>query len=211
MSLLLCFFIMLFAMSQITPIKWEAFIETLEFRMGYTGRSPVPAQDSKPSAAMSATSEMERRTAALTGGQPDPGPAGEHRPRQTIWEDGDAVRGGLVRFELGSEQLNEQARRDLEALISVLSTSANKIMVVGYVAPAEEEEGRFSRGLYLAQARAITVVDYLIELGLSEEFFEKSVSTSIPNRAVLPRGTDPRLAGASAAVYLIDQKPRRTQ
>ena len=46
-------------------------------------------------------------------------------------------------------------------------------------------------------------MDHLISLGLQENFFQVSISTDVPNQAILPTGTDPKLAGASAAVYLI--------
>jgi len=144
----------------------------------------------------------------MTGGQPTPGPAGDFQDRQTIQPDGDLVKGGLVRFELGSEQLNDRAKWDLEALLPVLERSSNKIKVEGYVSPAEEEDGTFSRGIYLANARAIEVTNYLIELGLRREYFEIGISSRGPNRAVLPPGSNPRLAGASAAVYLINGRPR---
>ena len=208
MSLLLCFFIMLFAMSTITPIKWQAFIETQNWKMGYAGMSKTPNQGKRPSAALGSVSERSRRTAALAGGQPDPGPSGEYKTIQTIQPDGDRVKGGLIRFELRSDQLTEQAKKDLEILLPVLSKSSNKIAVVGYVSPAEEEGGVYSRGVYLAQNRAINVMDHLISLGLQENFFEMGISASIPNRAVLPRGTSPQLAGASAAVYLINRTSR---
>ena len=208
MSLLLCFFIMLFALSTITPIKWEAFVETQQMKMGYSGQSRTPSQDNKPSTAMSSTSERSRRTAALTGGQPTPGRAGEHENRLSIQPDGDPVKGGLIRFELGSAELTEQAKEDLQILLQVLTNSSNKINVVGHVSPAEEEGGIYSRGIYLAQARAVHVMNHLVSLGLKEEFFEMSLSTNIPNRAILPRGIPPRLAGASAAVYLLNQTPR---
>jgi chemotaxis protein MotB len=208
MSLLLCFFIMLFAMSIITPIKWEAFIETQQMRMGYEGQSRTPSQSKKPSAALGSISERSRRNAAMSGGQPEPGPAGENRNRQTISDDGTLVKGGLIRFALGSDQLTKQAEKDLEALQPTLKKSPNKIVVVGYAAPAEEEEGSFSRGIYLAQSRATTVMEYLVSLDLPENFFEIGISTSIPNRAILPKGTPPRQAGASAAVYLRNGTPR---
>jgi len=208
MSLLLCFFIMLFALSTITPIKWEAFVETQQMKLGYTGRSRTPSTLNQPSAAMSSSAEMSRRTAALTGGQPDPGPAGDNPNRQNISEDGEPVKGGLIRFELRSAYLTDQAKRDLETLQQTLSQSSNKIAVVGHAAPAEEEGTTFSRGIYLAQRRAIEVTDYLVSLGLPENCFEISISPSIPNSAILPRGISPRNAGASAAVYLINGKPR---
>jgi len=208
MSLLLCFFIMLFALSTITPIKWEAFVETQQWKMGYTGRSKTPSELSQPFAAMSSSAEMSRRTAALAGGQPDPGPSGDNLNRQNISEDGEPVKGGLILFEQGSPYLTAQAKRDLEALLPTLMQSSNKIAVVGYTAPAEEEGTTFSRGIFIAQKRAIEVTEYLVSLGLQENCFEISISASIPNRAILPRGMPPRRAGASAAVYLIIGKPR---
>ena len=214
MSLLLCFFIMLFALSVIMEIKWEAFVETMEARMGYSGNSPAPSQGSKPSSATSATSERSRRTAAMTGGQPTAGKAGESPTLQTIDHAGTAVKGGLIRFELGSDSLTEQAEKDLEALFPILRDSPKKIMVKGYAAPTEDEIGIFSRDVYLAHARATIVVDHLIVLGLEREFFQMSsaFSTSIPNKAILPQGiTDPKLAGASVAIYLIDNTVRESK
>ena len=211
MSLLLCFFIMLFALSTITPIKWEAFVETMNFKMGYAGTSRIPSQSNRPSAALGSVSERARRQAAMTGGQPTPGRAGEFQHRQTIQPDGDPVKGGLIRFELGSNQLSNQAKRDLEALLQELKKSSNKIKIEGYVSPAEEEDGIFSRGIYLANSRASEVMNYLIELGLRRDYFEIGFSSKGPNRAVLPPGSNPRFAGASAAVYLINGRPRPAQ
>ena len=210
MSLLLCFFIMLFAMSTITPIKWEAFIEVQQMKMGFSGMSRTPSQDRKPSAALGAVSERSRRTAAMSGGQPTPGRSGDHQPRQNISEAGTPVKGGLIRFALESDELTDQAKSDLKTLFPVLMKSSNKISVVGYVSPAEEGSRMYSRGLYLAQKRAYEVTEYLVSLGLPRNFFEIGISTSIPNRAILPRGTDPQLAGASAAVYLKKGTPRPT-
>ena len=206
MSLLLCFFIMLFALSIITPIKWEAIIETQNMKLGYPSKSPTPSNANKPSGALGSTSERSRRTAAFVGGQPTPGPAGEASNLQTIRTDGDRVKGGLIRFDLGSDILDAQAETDLQALLPVLAKSPNKIQVVGYVSP-NEAEGKFSRDDFLAQSRAIKVTDYLleqgVEWGIQEDFFQISLSTNPPDRAVLPARTDPKRAGASAAVYLI--------
>lgn len=211
MSLLLCFFIMLFAISTITDVKLEALIQTVATMQGYLGSSPTQSRDSKPSTSMSTTSELSRRTAALTGGQPTPGPAGDAASLQTIRIRGDRVKGGLIRFELGSDELNDQAKLDLERLLPVLALSMNKIMIKGHVAPTETENGQYKRDFYLAYARAVAVRTHLISLGLNKEFFQISVadSTSIPNRAILPQGTtDPKRAGTSAAVYLLHETTR---
>ena len=205
MSLLLCFFIMLFAMSTITPIKWEALVETMNMKMGYSGQSRTPSQNVKPSAALGSVSMRSRRNANMSGGQPNMVRPNENQNIQTIRDSGVPVKGGLVRFALGNDQLDAEARRGLEALLPTLQKSSNKIKVEGYVSPGEEEEEgtHYSRGIYLANDRANNVTEFLISLGISKDAIETGVSTSGPNRAILPARENPRLAGASAAVYLI--------
>jgi flagellar motor protein MotB len=209
MSLLLCFFIMLFAISNIIDAKWEAFVQTMEAKMGYEGPSKSPSRNPKPATALASTSEQSRRTASLSGGQPIPG-KGETPNVQTIGLKGDVVKGGLIRFEFGRDELSGQAENDLKALFPVLLASSQKIMVKGHVAPTEDEHGIFNRDVDLAYARAVKTMDYLISLGLKKEFFQISVSDSsaIPNRAILPQESDPKLAGASTAIYLIHDTKR---
>ena len=206
MSLLLCFFIMLFAISNIIDAKWEALVETLKARTGYLGPSQSPSRDTKPATAMSTTSERSRRTAALAGAQPTPG-KGEAQNTQTIATTGDTVKGGLIRFEFGNDELTAQAKKDLETLFPKLLVSPLKIMVKGYAAPTEDEIGIYKRDIDLAHARAIQTMNYLISLGLQKEFFQIGVSDSstIPHRDILPlpMRRDPKLAGASVAVYLL--------
>ena len=220
MSLLLCFFIMLFAISIIAEVKLEAFIETIEAKMGYLGQSPKQSNSNKPATSSSTTSERARRTADRTGGQPTPGPSGESVPQQTISMTGEVVQGGLIRFALRSDELTELAKDELKALFPKLNSSPRKILVQGYAAPVEMEEEKdgeprrtYSRDVFLARARAEKVMDYLVSLGLKPEFFQMNVSdsTTVPNRAILPRGTDMQRAGASAAVYLLDQTTRKTE
>jgi outer membrane protein OmpA-like peptidoglycan-associated protein len=214
MSLLLCFFIMLFALSVIQEVKWEAIVETMNAKMGYSGQSKVESRGNKSSMAMSTISELGRRNAALTGGQMIPG-KGESPGIQTISMTGAPVKGGLIRFELGSEVLTQQAKKDLDALLPQLLASPHKIMIQGHAAPDEAELGIYHRDIDLAHDRAVNVMKFLMSSGLKEEFFHLNIpdSTTIPNRAILPRGTDPKLAGASVAVYLLDSamRPRESK
>ena len=212
MSLLLCFFIMLFAISIIAEVKWEALLETLERRMGYSGQSTRESDGRQTSASLSSTPEESRRNAALLGSQETPGRGGPFGPVQSIRVEGTVAKGGLIRFDLGNEELTAQAKEDLEALLPVLSASRSKIMVKGHAAPAEMADSFYQRDFYLAYQRAVNVKTYLMSLGLKEEFFQVSTSdsTTIPNRAILVpelRG-NPSLAGASAAVYLLDGTQR---
>jgi chemotaxis protein MotB len=212
MSLLLCFFVMLFSMSIIAEVKWIALIETLERQMAYSGQSSKKSQSNRPASAMPAVSERARRAPDSSGGTPIPGRPEELPTAQTISVTGEVVKGGLIRFDLGSDDLNEQAKEGLEALFPVLRDSSNKIMIQGHVAPTETEGGIYKRDYYLAHGRAVNTMNYLIEKGLKKEFFQISMtdSTTIPHRAILPlelRG-DPKLAGMSAAIYLIDKVSR---
>ena len=211
MSLLLCFFVMLFALSTIIDAKWLALIQTMEGRMGYTGKARQQSRGAKPATAAFSTSERGRRTAALTGAQPVLG-KGDQDYQQQITMSGDIVKGGLIRFGVGNDDLNAQAERDLEKLLPTLLESSQKILIKGYVAPTEIESGFYSRDFFLAHARAVKVMDYLIELGLKKEYFQVSAadSSTIPNRLILPaqERADPKLAGASAAVYLLSDTVR---
>lgn len=206
MSLLLCFFVMLFAISNIVDAKWVALIQTMEGKKGYTGRAKKQSHGTRPASAVFSISERSRRTSALSGAQTVTG-KGEQDYQQQITASGDIVKGGLIRFGQGSDDLNAQAKKDLEKLCPILLDSPLKIMVKGYVAPGEIELGHYSHDYFLAHARAVKVMDYLIELGLKKEYFQVGVadSATIPNRLILPvqERTDPKLAGASAAVYLI--------
>jgi len=211
MSLLLCFFIMLFAISTIIDAKWEALIQTLEGKMGYTGTAREPSRGTKPATAAFTLSERNRRTAALSGAQTMAG-KGSQEYQQAMTLSGDVVKGGLVRFRQGSDDLSAEAKEDLEKLFPTLLASPRKIVVKGYVAPTEIESGYYSRDYFLAYARAVKVMDYLITRGLKKEFFQVSVSdsTTIPNRLILPaqERANPKLAGASAAVYLLNDTSR---
>jgi len=206
MSLLLCFFIMLFAISIISEIKLVALIETLNRRQGYSGASPNPSPAVTQTAPPAGVPEDSRRSASLVGSQPTAGRGGDFPSPQPVHRDGSPVRGGLIFFELGLDELNEKAKSDLDLILPTLRSSQQKIIVKGHVGPAELGYGHFEQEFYLAYSRAMAVKNYLIQKEISEEHIQINVadSATAPNRAVLPAGLEPRRAGASAAVYLLD-------
>jgi len=209
MSLLLCFFVMLFSMSVIAEVKWEALVETLQKDFGsYAGSSRVRTPG-RSAATSTSTSERSRRTAALTGGQPIVGPQGPAANVVSIRLTGEVVKGGLILFDMGNDELTEQAKSDLKKLFPILAGSPYKIMLRGHASPTEIGK-IFKEDIDLAFARAVHVRKYLVSLGLEKEFFEINVvdSSSPPNRAVLPAGTAPNRAGASVEVMLLDQTGR---
>ena len=206
MSLLLCFFIMLFAISTIAEIRFQALADTLsqDFR-GYAGSSKTRARQTKTTMIPADSAARSRRTSALVGGQPTAGPVGESRDVHTILLDGDTVKGGVIRFELGDYELTEQAQEDLRALLPILQGSPQKIMVKGYIAPTE-------RDMDIAFFRASNVVDHFVSLGLKQDFFEIVVDPgAVPKLNLLPPGTDPKHAGASVEILLLNQNFRSSR
>jgi chemotaxis protein MotB len=212
MSLLLCFFIMLFALSIITPVRFQALVDTLQQDFtGYAGTARERVRANKTTTTVTDSDARSRRISALAGGQPIPGPPGEQTDVYTILLDGETIRGGLIRFELGSSELTDQARWDLRATLPILRGSPQKIEVRGYVAPGEGG-GIYQRDSDLAFYRALGVVDYLVSHDLARDFFEIVVAPgTLPNLNILPAGTDPRHAGASVEIRLLNQTLRTFQ
>jgi len=212
MSLLLCFFIMLFAISIISEPRFQAVADTLrqEFR-GHAGSSNLSDPRDKTTTTIAESGARNRRIAALTGGQPTPGPQGTSTEVYAIVLDGITVK--VIRFELGSDLLTDQAKWELRAIFPTLHGSPQKIMVKGYFAPIEEgdiDNGGYQQSTDLAFFRALRVMDYLVEeLGLEQDFFEVVIEpTGAPNRTLLPPGTPPEHAGASVEILLLNQTSR---
>jgi chemotaxis protein MotB len=209
MSLLLCFFVMLFALSTITPPRVEALTEALrQDIVGYAGISTSKSPKAKSTVVVSDSAARSRSIAALLGGQPAPGPAGDSGRVQTMLIDGEVVRGGFIRFEPENDELTEQAKVELKMILSILRGSPYKIIVRGYAAPTE------GSGIYddpeLAYSRVVSVVDELVSLGLRRDFFEIEAmgSSATPDRSNLPPGINPGLIGASAEILLSTQTKR---
>ncbi|MCL2710076.1 MAG: hypothetical protein FWE95_04265 [Planctomycetaceae bacterium] len=207
MSLLLCFFIMLFALSIITPKRFQALMDTMS--QDFTGY-PSPSRTKAPGKAVTSTvsdsGAKSRRISALAGGQPTPGPLGEATEVHAIQLDGVTVR--VIRFDLGRYELTALARRDLAAILPVLQGSPNRIMIKGYATPSESG-GTYEQDSELAFFRAVNAMDHLISLGLDPHYFDITFAPeTVPARNVLPPGTDPSLAGATVEIILLNQTLR---
>ena len=210
MSLLLCFFIMLFAISIIAEPRVEALVDTLRQDFyGYSGAGKTITRDPRTIAVPADSAARSRRVAALTGGQPTPGPLGQSTDVHVRPLDGVTVR--VIRFELGRYDLTEQtpwaeqARWDLRNILPDLQGSPQKIMVKGYTAPIEA--GGTFEGNQLAFSRALSVVDYLVSLGLQQGFFEIAFEPGA-SPSSLPSGTAPEHAGATVEILLLNQTLR---
>ena len=210
MSLLLCFFVMLFSISIIAPRRWQAVADTLQQDfMGHSGSSTTASPKVRTTVTPAESAAKSRRVAELIGGQPTPGPKGDASEVHTILLDGETVK--LIRFAPGRSELTDQAKLELLMVLPDLRGSPKKIMIKGRVAPTEGT-GTFRQETDLAFFRALEVVEHFVTLGLSQDNFEIVVDTStVPRLNVLPPGTDPSLAGASVEIILLNQTTRSLQ
>lgn len=212
MSLLLCFFIMLFSMSTLQVVKIQAAIESLREGFGYVGASMAPQnQQANATRPRISSTGRARRLDVLRGGQPITAPKGEQPQVQQIKQDAESVKGGLIRFEPGSDELNAQAKRDLDAVYGELVGSPFKILVKGHAAPGEQ--GLSSREIDLSYTRAVNVWEYLVSLGIKREYFQISaVGPYEPvSRSVLPSGAGPREANSVVEVLLMTNTIREME
>jgi chemotaxis protein MotB len=209
MSLLLCFFIMLYSMSIITPRRWDAIADTLKQDFGFAGSSQSRSRNTKTTTTISDSAAKSRRTNVQLGGQPIPATQGDSLRVHELQRSGETVRGGVILFESGNDDLTEQAKRNLRELLPILQGSDHKIVVKGRAAPAEEG-GKYEQRIDMAYARAVNVTNYFVSQGLKGEFFEIVFETgSVPNATFLPAGTDASQAAASVEIILLDQTQRQ--
>ncbi len=209
MSLLLCFFIMLYAMSTLQIPKIQAAIESLKEGFGYMGSSMSPTNKAANATRdRISTTGRARRLDVMRGGQPITAPQGEQPQVQQIRQNEEPVQGGLIRFDLGSDELNAQAKKDLDMVYNELVGSPFKILIRGHAAPGEQ--GAYRREIDLSYTRAINVWEYLVSLGIRREYCQISaVGPYEPiGRSTLPKGADPRLANTVVEVLLLSNTVR---
>ena len=133
MSLMLCLFVMLYALSTVQESKFHSATKSLRGGFGLFGT----------------TQSFKTGLTSKPGGQQI---------------------GGTILFDRGSDDLSESARRELDFLHRQLLASPHPIQIIGQAELGEPSFYR--RDLDLAYARAVSVWDYLISLGLERERFQ---------------------------------------
>jgi len=210
MSLLLCFFVLLFSISIIMERRFQALADTLtQDFTGHAGSSKTKSTKVRTTTTPADSAAQSKRVAALLGGQPVPGPQGENTEVHTILLDGELVKDGVICFEPGYDALTREAEQDLRRVLPALQGSYQKIMVKGHVTPTEGGGMSYKQDTDLAFHRALNVADFLVSLGLRRDAFEIVVDTVVvPAPNLLPAGTDPKQAGASVEIILLNQTVR---
>jgi chemotaxis protein MotB len=191
MSLLLCFFIMLYAISTLEIVKAQAVTESV--RSSFGGKRMGSNSKSR-----STTARTIRKN--LTSGGPVQSSEGDNPRVMNIRDMGELVRGGVILFELNSDELSDKAKEDLTRVYGLIGGSPNKIEVRGHAGPTEKTI--YSSSWDLSFSRAMAVKEYLQSLGLPERAIRVSQDGQFApiSRGSLPQNADIKSVNAVVEV-----------
>lgn len=175
MSLLLTFFIMLYSMSVLETEKTLAVVESLRQQFGHnmTPQNQVPGPAPPANSAILQIRSMGRdmRQDTVRGGNPVKSPTGSHARVRSV-RPAEKLQGGTVYFDIGSDELSDQAKKDLMTIYKQIAGFTLKIEVRGHTSPAEPSH---YRNLWdLGYTRAYNVMTHLTELGVKPKRFRLS-------------------------------------
>ena len=167
MSLLLCFFIMLVAMSEIKQEKFEKTAEAIKsaFALSTFGGGWVLSPVFDEAQRRQATEEKPSKN-------DDQGIEGTTTTVKQVREGILEPVGGPISFEPGSAELTDEGKRKIAALVPRIKGETNKIEVRGHASSVELVHGSTYTDLWtLSYDRARAVMAYLIsdEVGIRQD------------------------------------------
>ena len=219
MSLLLTFFIMLVSLSEIKEEEsYQALVDSMQQQFGYQktldALTPGEARPRSSEFAVLSTTGRAKLADTHTGGVPDKAPVGDNQKVRIIRPGQLTAIGGVVFFDLGSDELSPGGKEALQAAATQLIGKPQRIEVRGHVSPrfAARTVGT-DEATWLAMRRAAIVRNALVnDFGLPPERFRlSSAEANEPmtltdaggNTAASDVDTDGRVE-----VFLLDETPR---
>lgn len=193
MSLLLCFFILLAAFSELKKEhEYQRVITAVKEAFGWQGgQGFVPSDDEPTRSFMQILSEMALESRSKTErSQADvQGMVGQHSEVKRIREGLVFTIGGNSTFQSESAVLSETAKADLRAIANLIRGRNNKIAIRGHADSKTLSPDSEWKDLYeLSYARARSVMQFLVEqMGMREEVFyldARGASEPVNPRAV---------------------------
>jgi chemotaxis protein MotB len=172
MSLLLCFFILLAAFSEIKEDdpKYQEVVHAIQEAFGFTGGSGRVPSDELPKQSViekMLSTALYREKIPKRSNTDDPGITGRDVSVRRIREGLQFTIGGLITFEPGLADLKPQAREGLARVINVIRGQNNKIEIRGHVDGSDLPPGASEQRAWdLSYARARAVMDHLVAEGI---------------------------------------------
>jgi chemotaxis protein MotB len=190
MSLLLCFFVMLYAVSAFQASDRATALES--FRGGF-GAQGISKQTGQPLAV----------------------PKGGKSKTSIITVEEQSVQGGIVVFQSGSGELTEEAKQTLNALTDTLSQSPFMIQITAYAGSGER--GVYRDSMDLSYCRAVNVWRFLVSRGINRNCLrlccvgdsEPAAKTAGPTSPPTDTQAATQLPNARAELQFITNTPRK--
>lgn len=218
MSLLLTFFIMLFAMSEIKhEQKLQDMIESMRRVFGYESAalSMAPGKHQPRNSSLDKLASLGRakRANIVKGGVPIRAPVGD-RPRvNAVRPDGHPAIAGVVFFKDESDELTEDDQQALRAIVARLAGMPQRIEIRGHTSNRPLPADAPWRDHWdLAYARCRNVEQAMVGAGMDPQRIRLGVAAG---NELKYRGTDPLLQEENPRVEVLllaetvkDQSPQ---
>lgn len=167
MTLLLCFFILLAAFSELKKEdEFKVVAEIVRQSLGLSGGGGHLPTDDDPKLTMLQRLEQREIRQMMkqnTSAADDPGMDGRHSEVTRVREGWKFAVGGQIRFAPGSTQLTDASKANLNKIAELVKGYTNKIEIRGHASNRELMGQSAWRDLReLSYARAAAVEDYLI-------------------------------------------------
>ncbi|MHC4996655.1 MAG: OmpA/MotB family protein [Planctomycetota bacterium] len=171
MSLLLCFFILLAAFSELKkPKEYEEILQAIQEEFGFKGGIGVaPTRDTPITSIQKKIEAVDlfKETFNKVAKSDDPGIAGKSTTVKKIRDGLQFTVGALITFDLGSAHLKDEAHTELRKIAGLLIGYNNKIDIRGHCSHRDLITGsEFRDPRDLSYARAKAVADYLAKQGV---------------------------------------------
>lgn len=172
MSLLLVFFIMIVALSEIKKQEeYQEIVANIQGAFGMRGGAQLPIEGTPALSLLKFLQDqrLRRHQEENRSNTQDPGMDGSEATVTRIREGMRFAVGGRITFEPGSADLSQQAREALKQVASLLRGYTNIIELRGHADAMElPDDGTFADLWALSYARAKAVMEYLCsdELGI---------------------------------------------
>jgi len=167
MSLILCFFIMLVAMSEIKDEKFQRILDSFKKAFGYTaGVEVAPGIDRTTSIwERLQMPHAPRGYRDAQGGLEIMTVRGQEFLCRTVRQGRMITVGDKVTFAAGSAELPAAVRDELDVIVELVGDYANRLLVCGHASAREETEGMSP--WELSFRRAAAVAEHLMEKGIN--------------------------------------------
>ncbi|WP_243544927.1 OmpA/MotB family protein [Pseudodesulfovibrio tunisiensis] len=163
MTLLLCFFVLMFSVAEVDPARYSTMSEVLSSAMSGKEKTPraVPAEQdgTMPERQGKNLFELQLELARLIGGEA-PAISLKLRPDAVAVN----LRGGVF-FDLGSATLTPRAMDILSRLAGPLTEAHYRLTIEGHSDNLPIHSTQYPSNWELSSARASSVARYLIEHG----------------------------------------------